>query len=120
MNAKLYTSDQARLRRQRQEVLAELDYLREEMESEIDFELDEGDEQITEHETAAILIAILEQRVLDIEAALASIATGAYSKCERCGGKIEAERMEAKPDARYCLSCQKVVEKVIHQSQVVA
>ena len=120
MNAKLYPSDQARLRRQRQEILAELDALREEMQSEIDFELDEGDEQITEHETAAILVAILEQRVLDIEAALASIAAGAYCQCERCGSTIEAGRMEARPDARYCIACQKVVEKVIHQNQMAA
>ena len=118
MKIRSLTTDQARRRRHRHEVRAELDYLNEEMQSEIDFEPDEGDEQITEHETAAILVALLQQRLLDIEAALASIAAGNYSKCERCGTEIEHERLSAKPDARYCIDCQIIVEKVIHQSQL--
>lgn len=113
-------SDQARLVQQRSEVLAELDYLREEMLSEVNFDPDEGDAQITEHETAVILFTILHQRLLDIEAALAALATGSYSYCERCGRKIEQARLMAKPDARYCIKCQLVVERIIHQAQMAA
>jgi RNA polymerase-binding protein DksA len=117
MKSKSRSSGQARLLQERREVLAELDYLREEMQSEVDFEPDEGDIQITEHETAAILLAILKQRLLDIESALAALASGQYSRCERCGKEIEPERLAAKPDARYCLDCQLIVEKVMHQYQ---
>jgi DnaK suppressor protein len=120
MKTKSMSSEQTRLQQQRKVVLAELDYLRDEMQTEVDFEPDEGDEQITEHETAAILVAILQQRLLDIEAALAAIAAGKYNHCERCGGQIEPARLMARPDARYCINCQVIVEKVIHQSQMAA
>lgn len=107
------------LHRIRAEVASELAHLRELIRSEIDLELEEGDEQITEHETAAILIAILSRKLDDIDASLAAIDAGKYSRCERCGKTIEAGRLAAKPDARYCITCQGVVEKIIHQNQMV-
>lgn len=117
---KIISDEQNRLLLERKNVLAELDYLQEEMQSEIDFEPDEGDEQITEHETAAILVAILQQKLLDIEAALSAIAAGQYHLCERCGVQIEPARLMAKPDARYCIHCQQLVERIIHQAVVAA
>ena len=120
MKTKSISTEQARLLQQRREVLAELDYLHEEMLSEVDFEPDEGDEQITEHETAAILVSILQQRLLDIESALSAIAAGHYSYCERCGGQIEPARLVARPDARYCIACQVAIEKIIQRALVAA
>lgn len=111
-------SEKETLLRVRTEVLGELARLRELIRSEIDLEIEEGDEQITEHETAAILIAILSQKLDDIDAALAAIDTGEYSRCERCGKTIDAGRLAAKPNARYCITCQSVVEKIIHQNQM--
>lgn len=35
------------------------------------------------------------------------LRTGKYGKCENCGNKIEAERLEAMPAATLCLSCSK-------------
>ena len=37
--------------------------------------------------------------------ALERIEQGTYGKCERCGNEIPAERLEAIPTARLCLSC---------------
>ena len=105
------TNEQVRLDYERNEVVAELERLHEIIRAEVDLEPDEGDEQITEHETAAIVVALLEQRLLDIDAALAAIDSGGYSVCERCGHHIEPERLVAKPDARFCLKCQKIVER---------
>ena len=104
--------EKAKLMHERNEVVAELEHLREIIKAEVDLEPDEGDEQITEHETAAIVVALLEQKLLDIDAALSAIESGVYSLCERCGSHIEPERLMAKPDARYCLKCQEVVERV--------
>lgn len=104
-------SEEARLHQARAEALYELRHLQEEIQGEIDVEADEGDEQITEHETAAILIAMLERKIQDIDRALDSLESGAYHSCARCGRQIEEERLIAKPDARYCIECQQAVEK---------
>jgi RNA polymerase-binding transcription factor DksA len=104
--------------RDREEVVRELSRLREVIQSEVDLEPDEGDQQITEHETAAILAGILQHKLVNIEAALSSIELGEYSKCERCKRAIEPARLAAKPDARYCISCQTIVERIIRQNQM--
>jgi RNA polymerase-binding transcription factor DksA len=45
-----------------------------------------------------------EARVLDaIDAALGRIDEGTYGRCERCGGPIEPERLEALPWATLCI-----------------
>ncbi|NDU71583.1 TraR/DksA family transcriptional regulator [Actinomadura sp. DSM 109109] len=41
----------------------------------------------------------------DIDAALARLRDGTYGLCERCGGQIGAERLDARPAARTCITC---------------
>lgn len=43
-----------------------------------------------------------------IKASLLRMKTGKYGKCENCGNKIEAERLEAMPAATLCLSCSRI------------
>lgn len=117
----LYTGakvQQARLHQQRAEVLAELNRLQEIMLGELDLEPDEGDAQIGEHETAAILMAMLEQKLQEIDAALCSIRLGQYGRCDRCGKPIEPARLAAKPYACYCITCQEIVERAMHEASV--
>ncbi|MDQ3646217.1 MAG: TraR/DksA family transcriptional regulator [Actinomycetota bacterium] len=40
-----------------------------------------------------------------VEAALIRIAEGSYGKCERCGGEIPIERLDALPTASLCVTC---------------
>ena len=42
----------------------------------------------------------------EIDAALARIAAGTYGACVYCGGAIPAERLEFRPFAAGCVSCQ--------------
>lgn len=114
MHKKHVTPEEAQLADARTRIVAELAHLRELIAAEVDLEPDEGDELITEHETAAILVGILEEKLQNVNAALASIRNGGYSFCERCGNQISQERLAAKPDARYCIACQGVVERIIH------
>lgn len=116
MTNQTYMPEQSKLSLERVEIASELEHLHDVIRTELDLELDEGDEQITEHETAAILVAILEQRLHDIDVALAAIEHGEYSRCERCNKEIEPERLFAKPDARFCIRCQKVVERLMVQN----
>jgi RNA polymerase-binding protein DksA len=82
------------------------------MQAEVDVEPDEGDAEIFEREKNAALIAVLERRQSDIDAALRSIDKGKYGICDRCGKPIELERLEIKPDATLCVSCQSEVERL--------
>lgn len=40
------------------------------------------------------------------EAALARIEAGTYGKCTECGNDIPAGRLDARPEAELCLTCQ--------------
>lgn len=42
-----------------------------------------------------------------IKNSLKSLASGSYGKCENCGKKIEAVRLEAMPTATLCIACSK-------------
>jgi len=106
-----------KLQHERNQVSDELDHLRELMQAEVDVEPDEGDAEIFEREKNAALIAVLERRLSDIESALRSIDKGQYGTCERCGKQIELERLEVKPDATLCLSCQQEVERLSRRNR---
>lgn len=41
----------------------------------------------------------------DADAALGRLAAGTYDVCERCGTRIPAERLVARPTARRCVAC---------------
>lgn len=89
----------------------ELNNLREALQSEVDVEPDEGDSEVFEREKNSALIAVLEKKLNDVETALRSIEKGAYGICEDCGKSIEIGRLEVKPDATLCLSCQQKAEQ---------
>jgi RNA polymerase-binding protein DksA len=46
----------------------------------------------------------------DIDAALERIENGTYGTCTNCGGRIPAERLEARPYATLCIGCQRTQE----------
>ena len=89
----------------------ELRNLREALQSEVDVEPDEGDAEVFEREKNSALIAVLEKKLNDVEAALKSIEKGGYGICEDCGKAIATERLEVKPDATLCLTCQQKAEQ---------
>ena len=45
--------------------------------------------------------------IQEIEAALARVEREDFGCCENCGEEIPFDRLEAKPEARYCLECAK-------------
>ena len=109
MPKKLNTA-QERLLEHLQQVHEELEHLRHLMLGEVDVELDEGDVEIVEREKTAALITVLERRQQNIQHALRVMELGQYGICERCGEQIQPARLEVKPDATLCMSCQREVE----------
>ena len=49
----------------------------------------------------------LELRLQQCRAALSALARDEYGDCRRCGEAIGYRRLEAKPEALLCLSCQR-------------
>ena len=47
----------------------------------------------------------------EVVSALRKIDDGSFGVCERCGEPVAEKRLEALPFARYCIDCQRVVEK---------
>ena len=48
----------------------------------------------------------LEAQLQQIRAAKACIKAGTYGECPKCGDLIERSRLQAVPEAPFCLSCQ--------------
>lgn len=105
-------AEKSRLLQEQEELQNELNHLRELMQAEVDVDPDEGDGEIFEREKNAALIAVLEAKLQDVQAALRSIEKGNYGICMRCGQPIEPGRLEVKPDATLCVKCQEEVERL--------
>ena len=60
------------------------------------------------------IVEDLEAQLADIEHATARLANGSYGSCEACGKLIDAERLAARPAARFCIEDQQVAEREIH------
>jgi DnaK suppressor protein len=43
--------------------------------------------------------------------ALSKFAINSYGTCESCGEAISWSRLQARPEARYCIACQTSIEK---------
>ncbi len=46
-----------------------------------------------------------------VKHALAKFADGSYGICEHCGEHIGISRLDARPEARFCIACQTSMEK---------
>ncbi len=54
--------------------------------------------------------ADLERRIENIKEALGRLDEGLYGLCERCGQKINPERLKILPDTTLCVSCKREEE----------
>ena len=60
----------------------------------------------------ALLLRTKKQKKLkSIELALAKIEAGSFGLCESCAEPIDRKRLEAMPDALFCITCQKEEEE---------
>ncbi len=65
-------------------------------------EPNEHADKLEEYEAHQAIADELEVRYNDIKAALKKAEDGTYGTCEKCGGPIEEDRLEANPAARTC------------------
>ena len=66
--------------------------------------------QLFSHEQIVIIGEQLKKDLKEIEFALKKMKKGTYGFCERCKKPIDPKRLEAKPQAVYCLKCEREIE----------
>ncbi|MCU1675355.1 MAG: transcriptional regulator, TraR/DksA family [Frankiales bacterium] len=82
------------------------DFVAASQESNADDEHDpEGATIAFERQQVVALIDAATRSRADILRGLAALAAGDYGACEACGGPIGEERLEARPNARTCITC---------------
>ena len=64
-----------------------------------------------EQEKAYLIGAASGAALEDIDEALSRVEGAAYGVCQRCGGEITLERLEAVPYARLCVNCKTQIER---------
>ena len=74
---------------------------------------DPADQAASEYERQVLAhkIASTQQMVKTLTQALQRIQRGAFGECAHCGSDISVKRLEALPWARYCVTCQELLEQ---------
>lgn len=65
----------------------------------------EGQTVAYERAQTAALLARARADLEELDAAAGRREAGTYGVCERCGERLSAERLEARPAARTCVRC---------------
>lgn len=51
------------------------------------------------------------EEIMNIDEALERLRQGRYGQCLGCGEQIDFERLELRPDTRFCIDCKTRLEK---------
>ena len=117
MNQEKLEEMKNRLEEKRKSVVEGLEsFARENKEIKDDFEtkfphlgdhMDENALEVSDYENKLSVEHNLENDLKKIDRALEKIENGSYGLCEKCGGEINPERIEALPEAVECMKCVK-------------
>lgn len=114
MDSAFIATQKERLQTLRQEIEHELDQARENMAQGL------APSEATDQEEVAVInnmrqldmasSDLFADRLYEIDHALKAMDEGRYGTCERCGRLINPERLEAKPWATFCITCQEALD----------
>ena len=62
-------------------------------------------DDVSERDLAETHAARTRENLESVQAALARVAAGTFGRCISCDEAIPVERLQAVPDARYCVAC---------------
>lgn len=65
----------------------------------------EGSTVTIERANEVSMLAAAEASLAELTEARRRLEAGTYGICERCGAEIPTERLEIRPEARYCVVC---------------
>jgi DnaK suppressor protein len=66
--------------------------------------------ELTEMERDEAMLAVVAAQRDEVVAALGRLDEGTYGRCVQCGTDLPDERLEARPEAARCVSCQHDME----------
>jgi len=66
---------------------------------------------LSEADRSEAVLAVARSQRSDVLAALRRIDLGTYGTCVDCGGPVPDGRLEAKPEAARCVSCQAKLDR---------
>ena len=73
-------------------------------------EVDIGSRTAAREEQLTLVASLFERRG-QLDYALARLDSGDYGRCEHCGKRIPAERLEVYPTATACVRCKQAYER---------
>jgi DnaK suppressor protein len=93
------------LKKELEEARKELRRVEAKLESEVDYELGEGDPRLYEWEMNLALKEQVSARIKSLKEALGRLKEGKYGLCRVCGGQIDPERLKVLPQTDLCIKC---------------
>jgi len=99
-----------RLLEERSQLVHEMDRIREAIPEEV---RPPGEHEIAPSEGVDIDVSLATgdgSRLADVDAALDRIKAGTYGRCCECGDEISQARLDAVPDTKYCIRCERSFE----------
>lgn len=113
MVRKITKSQLAKLKQEREQALTELNHLREDLKAEFEIEdIDDAAPDLVERDKIQALIFSLERKIENIDHAIKQAQQIGYGICEKCGNKIEPERLEIFPETTLCINCKRESERL--------
>lgn len=73
--------------------------------------LEVAQDEVEEYANKLPVEHALELKLKNVNLALEKIEKGEYGICEKCKKEIPKERLEACPEARFCVECEKSAEQ---------
>lgn len=110
-------SELTRLEFERQELIEDMEHLREDLRALAEPSADEADVDAYEREKTWALVRRLQNKLDLIERAIEAARQGTYGICEDCGERIDPARLEILPEATLCLECQRKFERRYKRSR---
>jgi DnaK suppressor protein len=65
---------------------------------------------LADNDRSNAVVAAAQEQLTHVRAALRRLDAGTYGRCVDCGKELLAQRLEAKPEAARCMSCQEKAE----------
>ncbi|MGD2104364.1 MAG: TraR/DksA C4-type zinc finger protein [Anaerolineae bacterium] len=93
------------LQRELQELRRQIAALEEGLEEKPDYGMGKGDPSITRWELDQAMLGDLRTRAESLERQLGRISQGTYGICEKCGNRIDPDRLAVLPDTNLCIKC---------------
>lgn len=111
------TAEMARLEQERQELIEDMEHLRQDLRALAEPSADEADVDAYEREKTWALMRRLQNKLELIERAIEAARQGTYGICESCGKRIDPARLEILPEATLCLECRRKFERLYKRAR---